>query len=37
MGVDQKLELWKRTSEAKSFRLSRSKIEYTGCDFSATT
>jgi hypothetical protein len=37
MGVDQKLELWRRTLEAKSFRLSRSKTEYMKCDFSATT
>jgi hypothetical protein len=36
-GVDQKLELWRRTLEAKGFRLSRSKIEYMKCDFSATT
>jgi hypothetical protein len=35
--VDQKLELWRRTLEAKYFRLSRSKIEYMKCDFSATT
>jgi hypothetical protein len=35
--VDQKLELWKRTLEAKGFRLSRSKIKYIKCDFSATT
>jgi hypothetical protein len=35
--VDQKLELWRRTSEAKGFRLSRSKTEYIKCDFSATT
>jgi hypothetical protein len=35
--VDQKLELWRRTSEAKGFRLSRSKTEYMKCDFSATT
>jgi hypothetical protein len=27
-GVDQKLELWRRTLEAKGFRLSRSKTEY---------
>jgi hypothetical protein len=27
-GVDQKLELWRRTLEVKCFRLSRSKIEY---------
>jgi hypothetical protein len=26
--VDQKLELWRGTLEAKVFRLSRSKIEY---------
>jgi hypothetical protein len=31
------LELWRRTLEAKSFRLSRSKTEYIKCDFSATT
>jgi hypothetical protein len=37
MGVDQKLELWRRTLEAKDFRLSRSKTEYIKCDFSATT
>jgi hypothetical protein len=35
-GVDQKLELWRRTLEAKCFRLSRSKMEYMKCDFSAT-
>jgi hypothetical protein len=35
-GVDQKFELWRRTLEAKSFRLSRPKIEYIKCDFSAT-
>jgi hypothetical protein len=37
MGVDQMLELWRRTLEAKGFRLSRSKTEYIKCDFSATT
>jgi hypothetical protein len=37
MSVDQKLELWRQTLEAKSFRLSRSKTEYMKCDFSATT
>jgi hypothetical protein len=37
MGVDQKLELWRWTLEAKGFRLSRSKTEYMKCDFSATT
>jgi hypothetical protein len=36
MGVDQKFELWRRTLEAKGFRLSRSKTEYMKCDFSAT-
>jgi hypothetical protein len=36
-GVDQKLELWRRTLEAKGFRLSRSKTEYMKCDFSGTT
>jgi hypothetical protein len=36
-GVDQKLELWRRTLEAKGFRLSRSKTEYMKCDFSFTT
>jgi hypothetical protein len=36
-GVDQKLGLWRRTLEAKCFRLSRSKTEYMKCDFSATT
>jgi hypothetical protein len=36
-GVDQKLELWRRTLESKGFRLSRSKTEYMKCDFSATT
>jgi hypothetical protein len=35
--VDQKLELWRRTLEAKGFSLSRSKTEYMKCDFSATT
>jgi hypothetical protein len=33
MGVDQKLELWRRTLEAKCFRLSMSKTEYIKCDF----
>jgi hypothetical protein len=28
MGVDQKLNLWRRTLKAKCFRLSRSKTEY---------
>jgi hypothetical protein len=35
--VDQKLELWRQTLEAKCFRLSRSKMEYMKYDFSATT
>jgi hypothetical protein len=37
MRVDQKLELWRRTLEAKGFRLSRSKMEYMKYDFIATT
>jgi hypothetical protein len=36
-GVYQKLKLWRRTLEAKSFGLSRPKAEYMKCDFSATT
>jgi hypothetical protein len=32
MRIDQKLELWRRTLEAKGFNLSRSKIEYMKCD-----
>jgi hypothetical protein len=36
-GVDQKLELWRRTLETKYFRLSRYKTEYMKCAFSATT
>jgi hypothetical protein len=36
-GVDQKLELWRRILEAKSVRLSRSKMEYMKCDLSVTT
>jgi hypothetical protein len=35
--IDQKLKLWRRTLKAKDFSLSRSKIEYMKCDFSATT
>jgi hypothetical protein len=35
--VDQKLELWRQTLEAKGSRLSRSKTEYMKYDFSATT
>jgi hypothetical protein len=35
-GVDRKLKLWRRTLKAKGFRLSRYKIEYMKCDFSAT-
>jgi hypothetical protein len=37
MRVDQKLKLWRWTLEANRFRLSRSKMEYMKCDFSATT
>jgi hypothetical protein len=36
-GVDQKLELCRRTLEAKGFRLNRFKTEYMKCDFSTTT
>jgi hypothetical protein len=36
-GVNQKLELWRRTLEAKSFMPSRFKIEHMKCDFNATT
>jgi hypothetical protein len=36
-GVDQKLDMWRRTLEAKGFRLSRSKTEYIKCGFSTTT
>jgi hypothetical protein len=35
--VDQKLKLWRRTLEAKSFKLGRSKTEYMKCDFNAIT
>jgi hypothetical protein len=34
IGVDQKLELWRQTLESKSFRLSKTKIEYMRCQFS---
>jgi hypothetical protein len=36
-GVDQKLKLWRRTLDAKDFRLSRSKTENMKCNFSAST
>ena len=36
VGVNRKLELWRRTLESKGFRLSRTKIEYMTCDFSAS-
>jgi hypothetical protein len=36
-GIDQKLESWIRTLEAKGFRPSKSKTEYMKCDSSATT
>ncbi|KAM0884725.1 hypothetical protein ACQ4PT_030802 [Festuca glaucescens] len=35
-GVNRKLELWRRTLESKSFRLSRTKTEYMRCSFSST-
>jgi len=34
-GVNTKLERWRDTLEAKGFRLSRSKMEYLHCHFSA--
>ena len=34
-GVNTKLERWRDTLEAKGFRLSRSKMEYLHCTFSA--
>jgi Reverse transcriptase (RNA-dependent DNA polymerase) len=34
IGFDQKLELWRQTLESKSFRLSKTKIEYMKCQFS---
>jgi hypothetical protein len=36
-GLTKNWELWRRTLEAKGFRLNRSKTEYMKCDFSATT
>ena len=36
VGVNRKLELWRRTLESKGFRLSRTKTKYIMCDFSAT-
>jgi hypothetical protein len=36
-GVNQKLDLWRRTLEAKGFRLSKYKTEYMKCDFNTTT
>jgi hypothetical protein len=36
-GVNQKLELWRKTLESKGFRLSRTKTEYMRCDFGTTT
>ena len=35
-GVNRKFELWRRVLESKGFRLSRTKIEYMMCDFSAS-
>ena len=35
-GVNQKLELWRKTLESKGFRLSRTKTEYMRCDFGTT-
>ena len=36
VGVNRKLQLWRRTLESKGFRLSRTKTEYMMCDFSVT-
>ncbi|KAG2650725.1 hypothetical protein PVAP13_1NG204219 [Panicum virgatum] len=36
VGVNRKLQLWRRTLESKGFGLSRRKTEYMMCDFSAT-
>ena len=36
VGVNSKLELWRRTLESKGFRFSKIKTEYMMCDFSAT-
>ena len=35
VGVNRKLELWRRTLELKGFKLSRTKTEYMMCDFRA--
>ena len=34
IGVDSKLELWRKTLESKGFRISRTKTEYMKCEFS---
>ena len=36
-GVNQKLELWRKTLESKGFRLDRTKTEYMRYDFDTTT
>ena len=36
VGVNRKLELWRRMLESKGFRFSRTKTEYMMCDFSAS-
>jgi len=33
-GVNVRLEVWKQTLESKSFKLSRTKIDYLECGFS---
>jgi Reverse transcriptase (RNA-dependent DNA polymerase) len=33
IGVNQKLELWRRILESKRFRISRTKTEYMRCQF----
>ncbi|XP_070046795.1 uncharacterized protein [Nicotiana tomentosiformis] len=36
-GVNERLEVWRKTLESKGFMLSRTKIEYLECKFSGTT
>ena len=35
--ANHKLELWRETLESKGLRLSRTKTEYTRCDFGTTS
>ncbi|XP_070028823.1 uncharacterized protein [Nicotiana sylvestris] len=34
-GVNEKLEIWRQALESKGFKLSRTKMEYLECKFSA--